>query len=525
VSRTKGKSEDNAQEQVRDWEKVNRLKAEFLAKVSHELRAPIHAIIGYTELLLDSVYGQITDEQEDAVGFIRESAQDLLSLVNNLLDVSRIESGRADLILQSFELRDLVSEVIGQLKPVADGKHVTLTSVVLIDHPVIRSDRGKLKQILINLVGNAIKFTDHGKVTIAIAADPNTKSGHNNTVPRVSISVQDTGVGIPTDKLGRIFEKFYQVDSSAHRSHEGTGLGLYITKQLLDLLAGRVDIQSTPAKGTTVTISLPHNYEEIEGIQRLRMRIAAASSAVPSTGADEKRLVLVVSEQPDIARILAAGLGSCEYHVRTARGGEEAVALAVKLRPLVVLLDAHASSAELWSVFQELKTKPETNNIPIIFLSNDATSGVGTPLTVATAPSPRDVLRSVRAAAINGKKTVLIVDDEESFRDVLKSVLDGEGYRLYEAATGRDAITRLEAEKPDLILLDLNLPDTDGWGVMQYIAQHPKFKDVEVLIISGLMLDERETAEIETREYEYIYKGEFKVDHVLERVADLLEVN
>jgi CheY-like chemotaxis protein/nitrogen-specific signal transduction histidine kinase len=525
VSTAKRNSKSNQRDQARDWERVNRLKAEFLANVSHELRTPIHAILGYTELLLDSVYGQITDEQEEAVGFIRESAQNLLSLVNNLLDLSRIESGRADLILQSFDLRDLVSEVIGQFKPVADSKHIALTSVVPIENPAIRTDRGKLKQILINLVGNAIKFTDHGKVTIAITADANASSGDNNTSPRVSISVQDTGIGIPADKLGRLFEKFYQVDSSAHRSQGGTGLGLYITKQLLDLLSGRVDIQSTPAQGTTVTISLPLNFEEIEGIQRLRSRIATASSAVPSTVGDEERLVLVVSEQPEIARILSAGLGSRDYQVRTAHGGEEAVALAVKLRPLVVLLDAHASSAELWSVFQELKTRPETNNIPIIFLSNDATSSSGTPSTIATAPNPRNVLRSVRATAFAGQKNVLIVDDEESFREVLKCVLDGEGYRLYEAATGREAIAKLETDKPHLVLLDLKLPDTDGWGVMQYMTQRPKFKDVEVLIISGLMLDERETAEIETREYEYIYKGEFKVDQVLERVADLLEVN
>jgi CheY-like chemotaxis protein len=525
VSTSKGKSEDKAHEQVREWERLNRLKAEFLANVSHELRTPIHAIIGYTELLLDSVYGPINDEQEDAVDFIRESAQDLLSLVNNLLDLSRIESGRADLILQSFDVRDVVSEVTSQLKPIADGKHIPLNALVVTDDFVIRSDRGKLKQILLNLVGNAIKFTDHGKVTIAVTADTNARTGDKSTPARLSISVQDTGIGIPTDKLDRIFEKFYQVDSSAHRLHEGTGLGLYITKQLLDLLAGRVDIQSTPAKGTTVTISLPRNFEEIKGIQRLRSRITTACSAVPDTGSDDKRLVLVVSEQPDIARILAAGLGSREYHVRTARDGEEAVSLAVKLHPLVVLLDAHACSAELWSVFQELKAKPETKNIPIIFLSNEATSGAGTPPTVATMPSPRNVLRSVRAVASNSRKNVLIVDDEESFRDVLKCVLDGEGYRLYEAATGREAIAKLESEKPDLVLLDLNLPDTDGWGVMQYMTQHSKFKNVEVLIISGLMLDERETAEIETRKYEYIYKGDFKVDHVLERVADLLEVS
>jgi CheY-like chemotaxis protein len=524
VCAVKTKSKDAVGEQVRSLENLNRLKAEFLANVSHELRTPIHAIIGYAELLLDSVYGTMTNEQEEAVDFIRESAQDLLGLVNNLLDLSRIESGRTDLILQSFDLRGLVSELVGQLKPLADAKHVELGAVVLIDNAVIRTDRGKLKQILINLVGNAIKFTDHGKVTISISTDTNTTAGETPASPRLAISVQDSGVGIPTDKLGRIFEKFYQVDSSPHRAHEGTGLGLYITKQLLDLLAGRVDIQSALGKGTTVTISLPRNFEEIDGIHRLRSRIAAASTTAPNDGDDGRRLVLVVSERPGIARVLAEGLGSHEYNVRTARDGEEAVALAVKLQPLVVLLDAQDSSSELWSVFQELKTKPETKNIPTIFLSHDAAIGVGTPLTVASALNPRDVLRSVRAATMAGKKNVLIVDDEQSFREVLVCALSEEGYRLSEAATGKEAIAKLEAGKPDLLLLDLNLPDTDGWDVMRYIMQHPQFRDLQVIIISGVMLSERESAEILDSEYEFINKGDFKVNHVLEKVADLLEV-
>ena len=525
MSTSKGKSTDNAHEQVREWESLNRLKAEFLANVGHELRPPIHAILGYTELLLDSVYGPITDEQEEAVGFIRESARDLLSLVNNLLDLSRIECGRADLILQSFDVRDLVNEVTSQLQPIADGKHIALNSVMLTDDCAIRSDHGKLKQILLNLVSNAIKFTERGKVIIAVTTDTKTKSGGNAAATRLSISVQDTGIGIPTDRLDRIFEKFPPADSSASRLHEGTGLGLYITKQLLDLLAGHVDIQSTPARGTTVTISLPRSFEEIEGIQRLRSRIAAASPAEVDRGRDGSRLVLVLSERPDMARILTAGLGSGEYNVRVARDCEEAVSLAVQLHPLVVLLDARASTAEPWSVFQELKDKPETRNIPVIFLSNEATSGGHTPPSVATALGPRQAMRRAHAVASVGGKNVLIVEDEKSFRDVLKCVLDGEGYRLYEAATGREAIAKLETEKPDLVLLDLKLPDTDGWGVMQYMIQHPRFKNVEVLIISGLMLDERQTAEIQTCEYEYIYKGDFEVDHVLERVAGLLGAN
>ena len=511
-------------EQVRHLENVNRLKAEFLANCSHELRTPIHAIIGYAELLLDSVYGTMTDEQEETVRYIRESAQDLLSLVNNLLDLSRIESGRTDLILQSFDLRDLVSEVIAQLKPIAEAKRIELNSTVLTDEPVIRTDRGKLKQILVNLVGNAIKFTDHGKVTVSISAHMLPVAGAKAESQRFAISVQDAGVGIPSDQLHRIFEKFYQVDGSSRRQHEGTGLGLYITKQLIDLLAGDIEVQSVLAKGTAVTISIPRNYEEIEGIQRLRSRLAAASCVAPDANDEGKRLVLVVSERPDIAHILADGLASHEYNVRTARDGEEAVTLAGKLRPLVILLDAQNSSAELWSVFQELKIKPETKDIPTIFLSNDGAGGFGAPLTVAATLNARDVLRSVRAATSAGIKKVLVVDDEASFRDVLKCALGEEGYQISEAATGTEAIAQLEDVKPDLLLLDLNLPELDGWGVMRYIMQHPQFKDMEVLVISGVMLDERESAAIQTQQYTFINKENFKVNSVLKTVADLLEV-
>ena len=520
---TDNNPEEMTPEQLRQLEKVNRLKAEFLANCSHELRTPIHAIVGYAELLLDSVYGTMTDEQEQTVRYIRESAQDLLNLVNNLLDLSKIESGRSDLILQSFDLRDLLSELIDQLKPLANAKRIEFNSSVMVDEPVIRTDRGKLKQILINLVGNAIKFTDQGKVTISVSFTKPSAGGTTDG-DRLEISVHDTGNGIASDELAKIFEKFYQIDGSAHRGHEGTGLGLYITKQLVDLLAAEINLQSIPGTGTTVTIVLPRNYGEIAGIQRLRSRIAAAGSLTSDAKADGKRVVLVVSSRPDTARILGDGLGSHEYNVQTARDAEEAMTLAVKLRPLVILLDAQNASAEFWSVFQELKLKPETKDIPTIFLSNDSAQGVGAPLTVAVPLHPRDVLRSVRTVASTGKKNVLIVDDEESFRDVLKCALSEEGYQISEAATGKEAIAKLEQIKPDLLLLDLNLPELDGWGVIRHITQHPQFKDMEVLIISGLMLDEKESAEIQTHRYGFINKENFKVNHVLKQVADLLEV-
>jgi CheY-like chemotaxis protein/nitrogen-specific signal transduction histidine kinase len=515
--------EELTPEQVRHLENVNRLRAEFLANCSHELRTPIHAIIGYAELLLDSVYGPITDEQEQTVRFINENAQDLLNLVNNLLDLSRIESGRADLILQSFDLRDLVNELIGQLKPIADAKHIELNSSVSIDQPFIRTDRGKLKQILVNLVGNAIKFTSRGKVTISIAVDAPATADTSASGQQFAVSVADTGIGIPANQLDKIFEKFYQADSSAHRSHDGTGLGLYITKQLVDLLGGRVDIQSAVGKGTTVTAVLPQNFEEIEGIHRLRSHLAAARSTASGSDDDSQRVVLVVSGRSDIARILADGLGSREYSVRTARDCEEAVTLACKLQPLVIVLDAQDSSSDLWSIFQELKIKPETKNIPAIFLSSDNPRGLGAPLTVAAPLNPRDVLRSVRAVTCASQKNILIVDDEESFRDVLRCALREEGYQLVEATTGTEAIAKLEKVKPDLLLLDLNLPELDGWGVIRHITQHRKFKDMEVLVISGLMLDEQESAAIQQHHFAFINKADFKVNRVVKTVAGLLE--
>ena len=231
----------------------------------------------------------------------------------------------------------------------------------------------------------------------------------------------------------------------------------------------------------------------------------------------------MVSARPDIARILADGLGSKEYNVRTARDREEAVALASKMCPLVILLDAQDSSSELWSVFQELKIKPETKDIPTIFLSNNNAHGLGAPLTVTAPLSPRDVLRSVRAVTAAGRKNVLIVDDDESFRDVLKCALSEEGYQISEAATGKEAIAKLEEIKPDLLLLDLNIPELDGWGVIRHITQHRQFKNAKVLVLSGAMLGERESAAIQQHQYAFINKEDFRVNKVVKTVGDLLE--
>lgn len=501
------------------------LKTGFITNVSHELRTPVHAIIGYTELLLEGVYGQLSADQEETVTYIRDSAGDLLGLISNLLDISKIESGRTDLILSSFDLRELLSETFGQLKPLGNAKHLSLESRVLVKNAVVRTDRAKLKQILVNLLGNALKFTETGKITVTVSESDNTDSSATPLQNRhLLLQVQDTGVGIPQDKLDKIFDKFYQVDSSATRVHDGTGLGLYITKQLVDLLAATIEVRSANGEGTTFTINLPRNFEEIEGIHRLRDRITAAGAAVSDECTEGKKLVLAVSDNSDIARILSDGLGSADYTVRITAAGSQTVALARKLRPLVILLDSEATSSEFWSVFQELKSLPETRDIPTIFLGNTIAHGLGAPLTVASPLDRREILRSIRTATVTSKKNVLIVDDNDAFREILKCALTEEGYQVSEAANGKEAIDKLTSCKPDLMLLDLHIPEIDGWGVTRYITQHPDLQDMEVLVISGDMPTPKEVAALGTNPSDFISKADFTVNSVLEKVAGLLEV-
>ena len=272
--------------------------------------------------------------------------------------------------------------------------------------------------------------------------------------------------------------------------------------------------------GTTISISLPVNFEEIAAIQRLRRHIeAAAHAAEPPTGG--KRLVLVVSNHPDIAGVVADGLGTAEYTVRVTTAGHGTAALAEKLQPFVILLNAEAAASELWSVFQELKSQPATKDIPVIFLGGDTAQNFGAPLAVAAPLTHREILSSIRAAA--GKKNVLIVDDNDAFREVLKCALQGEGYHISEAADGKQAIEQLTTHPPDLLLLDLHLPEIDGREVVQFITQRPELKDMEVLVISGDMPNDPEAVAITAKASGFMTKADFKVSAVLEKVANLLE--
>jgi len=503
---------------------ADRLQTEFISNVSHELRTPLHAIVGYVDLLQEGLYGALTPEQAQVVGYIHESASGLLDLVSNLLDLSRLESGRADLVLKKFDLRELVAELFRQFKPLADAKKLALELQVAsgITDTVVRSDRGKLKQVLVNLLGNSLKFSETGRITVTIAPPPAAAAVPVHHSEHLLISVTDTGVGIPADQIDLIFERFHQVDGSAARAHEGTGLGLYIVKQLIDLLAATIQVQSTLGVGTTFTVLLPRNYEELESVQRLRDRVAGGTAYQKGQG---EQHVLILSNDPHISRLLADGLSSAEYTVHVAPATNAALQLSEQLRPAVILLDAETAESpdEFWRLFRELKSHPATRDIPTVFLGQDEARRDGMPLTVASSFDRQEVLQSIRASTQPGKKRVLIVDDDAGLRALLAESLADEGYEVAEASDGRTAIEKLEELKPNLLLLDLHIPQIDGWGVIHHMTQNPHLRDCEVLVISGDAPTDDQAALIDSRTRGFISKADFKVNKFLDQIAKVLK--
>ena len=288
------------------------------------------------------------------------------------------------------------------------------------------------------------------------------------------------------------------------------------------MLAGKIDIQSTPGKGTTFTVAIPVNYEELAAIHRLRRCISTHPNADKLT--DSHRLVLAISDNPDLAKILTDALGAAEYSVTVVPASNIAAATARKLQPLVVLLDAERAPQDFWAVFQELKADPATKDIPTIFLGASDAKQLGSSITVSASLNHQDILRSIRASTSTGHKKILVVDDDAGFREVLKCALGGEGYQIEEATNGQDVIEKLKTSRPNLLLLDLKMPGLDGWEVVHHLATHTEFNECHVLVCTGDTLDANETATLCAHTDGVIRKAEFKVQAVIDKVADVLEV-
>ncbi|HEX2171560.1 MAG TPA: response regulator [Dehalococcoidia bacterium] len=450
---------------------VDRMKSEFVSLVSHELRTPLTSIQGYVDLVLDGEAGELNEEQRDFLGVVQSNTRRLVALINDLLDLSRIESGRIELRRTPLDLRAIIETTSRSLRPQIEAKGQQLSLDLAGDLPLISADHDRLVQIITNLLSNAHKYTPPGgRLTITARRDGDT----------VQVGVHDTGIGLTSEEQDRLFTKFFRAQNRAVQEAGGTGLGLAITRSLVEMHGGAMTVSSVAGQGSTFAFSLP--------VQ------AGADLDTPREVRDAPRRsrarILVVDDEPDIARLIQRYLERAGYQVRIARTGAEAQTLAATERPDLITLDVILPDVDGFEVLDHLKSNPATATIPVILLSSLPDGPDGKLLGAVdylTKPVAEKTLidRVAQILADSRIQSVLVVDDDEGVRRLLAHHLRAAGYRVVEASDGIEAVDSARQECPGLVLMDIRMPRMDGIAALRALRANPATRDVPVIMMTA----------------------------------------
>jgi signal transduction histidine kinase/DNA-binding response OmpR family regulator/HAMP domain-containing protein len=454
-------------------DQANQAKSSFLANMSHELRTPLNAIIGYSEILQEDAADKNDKAAIDDLRKIEGAGRHLLGLINNILDLSKIEAGKMDIFVEPVDIQALVKEVLSIVKPLADKNENVVEVVCSADIGNFRSDQTKVKQCLLNLMSNANKFTSKGVLTLTVAREQDTQ---------VCFKVSDTGVGMTEEQLGRLFQAFSQADASTTKRFGGTGLGLAITKRFCIMLGGDVTVESMHGKGSTFTIRLPDH-----GVAR-----TTAESSVPlTTAADGRATILVVDDDLSMRNLLSKTLEKEDYRVITASDGVEALALARRHRPQAITLDVLMPHMDGWGALRELKADAGLRDIPVIMVTVLNERGMAIPLGAAdfvTKPVDRQRLTALlREHCVSpGTASILVVEDDLPTREALCHTLASMGHEAHATVNGRDGLNWLDHNPlPNLILLDLMMPEMDGFEFLRELRARPALANVPVIVVTA----------------------------------------
>jgi signal transduction histidine kinase/CheY-like chemotaxis protein len=500
----------------------NRLKSEFLANMSHELRTPLNAIIGYSELLLSQVYGELNSKQIDRLMRVNTGGKHLLELINDVLDLSKIEAGQMELSLDALSVTEVVYDAIADVTPQADAKGLKLNLRLHPDLPNIHADAGRIRQILTNLLDNAVKFTHTGsislEVTFASLRDGFTLSGR---IPPeyvraadgdwLSIAVTDTGIGISQEDQAIIFDAFRQADGSSIRKYEGTGLGLAITQQLVKMHHGYIWVESEPGQGSTFTVLLPFSPPQ------------EYKSFIPEHADPDRPLILVVDDDPTALQLIQDYLSQDRYQVVGTTSPTQALELARKLRPAAVITDIMMPDISGWEVLRELKSDKDISDIPVIILSIIDQKTVGFYLGAAdylVKPINRDDLQKTleRVARAEAKHPILIVDDNATDRAFLAQLLEHVGYEVAEADSGEAALTWLTEQPASLILLDLTLPGMSGFDVLNHLSSQSHTSDIPVIVVTNVQMSDEKVSAVRDTVAPVLQKSELSGNALAQQV-------
>ena len=467
------------EERAREIEAAARLKSEFLANFSHEIRTPLNAITGYCDLLLRDEGARLTPHGRRDLSVIKANARTLLALINDILDLSKIEAGRAEIVKEQVELNELVDECMASVREVLKGKDVALTSDLQVR--TVFTDPLKLRQVLLNLLSNAAKFTDAGEIVVTAEARGT----------QLVLAVEDTGAGIPDEQLPLIFDKFRQVDGSSRRRVGGTGRGLASVKEVSQLLGGNVTATSMLGRGSKFTVVLPNAIDETSRPRRSTLPV----TPLPGVTGDGPFTVLIIDDDPMIQHLLRGHLEAENFRVLAAVDGIEGLTLAREQRPTVIILDIHLPRLDGWTVLGELKSDPVLASIPVVMMSVEEQRARGFSFGaceyLVKPVEPDRLVNVVKRTLLPSGGDVLVVDDDEATREMVSRHLRRAGYSTVEARDGEEALLRTRVLAPGLVILDLLMPGVDGFEVLRTMRNEGIRTPVVVLTGKTLSAEER----------------------------------
>ncbi len=516
---------DNAhlyEEQIKTAEQlreVDKLKNQFLANMSHELRTPLNSIIGFSRVILKGIDGPISDLQEQDLSAIYNAGTHLLGLINDILDISRIEAGKMELSFESLDIATLITSVLSTTKGLLKEKPVRLESYLEPNLPNIKADPTRMRQIVLNLLQNASKFTDEGTIMVKAVRQFNAQGK-----PEVMVSVTDSGVGISPDDQKKLFQPFSQVDASPTRKAGGTGLGLSITRNLIELHGGHIDVISDVDKGSTFFFTIP-------AIAPTGTLTNAENPNFPEAGKPDLKIVLAIEDDPQIIQLYQRYLEPEGYQVIPLTDSTKAVLQARNIRPFAITLDVHMPNLDGWQVIKALKSTPETQNIPVIFCTIVESEAKGYSLGAADyLMKPilgEDLIHALnRLDSATEIKHILVIDDDPDDLRLVEKALQMSGtYQVRLAQGGKKGLDAMHKNKPDAVILDLSMPDIDGFKVLEKMRSEKNLKDVPVIILTALDLTIDQQKMLAEYTQDQLRKGFLDADGLLVCLQQTLKTN
>lgn len=538
------KSRVEVEAKAREVQRESRYKSDFLANMSHELRTPLNSSLILARLLADNTEGNLTEDQVNSASTILSAGNDLLALINDILDLSKIEAGRLDVRPQTIDVAEMVQRLTQTLRPLAEDKALQLQVTVAATAPgTIYSDRLRVEQVLKNLLSNAIKFTDTGTVTLGVEAAGD----------RIAITVEDTGIGIAEDKQNEIFQAFRQIDSAANRKFSGTGLGLSISQELARLLGGDLRVQSVIGVGSKFTLDLPQEYDAVSApVPVLRDSPAtipyrpASSNGADSNGgpapapvprrvivADDRdklrgdmRTILIVEDDASFARLMVDLAHELNFQCLVAMTAEEALVMAQQYRPGAVVLDVGLPDQSGLTVLDRLKHDSRTRHIPVHVVSASdyaetalSLGAVGYILKPVTRERLAEAIRGMEARLTQKVRRVLVVEDDAVQLDSLRKLLGTSDVQTEGARTAADCLAKLKESTFDCLVLDLSLPDASGHQLLETLSREEAYSFPPVIIYTGRDLSTEEEHDLRKYSKSIIIKGAKSPERLLDEVT------